>query len=111
MSFTLAARNVQQGAAVYMDGRRVDANLSVSSVSALITLKALPLKGSHWVQLQNPAGLFSNEYLIRIDTDAKSGDFNLQDALLRGDDRLALSLLEHGAPINNLGDEGSTAVY
>jgi hypothetical protein len=55
--------------------------------------------------------LFSNEFLVRVDTDAKSGDFNLRDALLRGDDRLALNLLAHGAPINNPGDEGSTAVH
>jgi ankyrin repeat protein len=69
------------------------------------------VKGWHLLQLQNPAGLFSNEYLIRVDSDAKSGDFNLRDALLRGDDRLALNLLQHGAPINNPGDEGSTAVH
>ena len=111
LSITLAARNVQQGAAVYVDGRRVDANVTVSATSAGISLKTLPVKGWHLLQLQNPAGLFSNEYLIRVDSDAKSGDFNLRDALLRGDDRLALNLLQHGAPINNPGDEGSTAVH
>jgi hypothetical protein len=111
LSITLAARNVQQGAVVYVDGRRVDANVTVSATSAAISLKTLPVKGWHLLQLQNPAGLFSNEYLIRVDSDAKSGDFNLRDALLRGDDRLALNLLQHGAPINNPGDEGSTAVH
>jgi hypothetical protein len=108
---TLAARNVQQGAVVYVDGRRVAAEVTKTPTDVSITLRSLPSYGWHLVQVQNPAGLFSNEYLIRVEKDATEGGVNLRDTLLRGDNRLALSLLEHGAPINEPGDDGSTAVH
>ena len=111
VAFQIATRNVVSGAAVFVDGRRVKGSISLAKGIATVTLDALPDKGWHLVQLQNPAGLFSNEYLIRSEADAKSGGSNLRDALLRGDDLLAMKLMQHGAPINEPGDEGSTAVH
>lgn len=111
LSFQVATRNVMSGAAVFVDGRRVKGGLSLSKGIATVSLDALPQKGWHLVQLQNPAGLFSNEYLVRIEADAKLGGSNLRDALLRGDNQLAMKLMQYGAPINEPGDEGSTAVH
>jgi hypothetical protein len=111
LSFTLSGRNIQNAASVYVDGQRVDAGVTRTPNEISITLRSLPSHGWHLVQLQNPAGLFSNEYLIRIEKDAAAGGVNLRDALLRGDNRLALSLLANGAPINEPGDDGSSAVH
>ena len=99
------------GASVFVDGRRVKGSISLAKGIATVTLDALPDKGWHLVQLQNPAGLFSNEYLLRSEADARLGGSNLRDALLRGDERLAMNLMQHGAPINEPGDEGSTSVH
>ncbi|NOR20155.1 MAG: hypothetical protein GQ538_08735 [Xanthomonadales bacterium] len=75
-SMLISARHLQKGAQLYIDGRRVAGSVACQSgefpncVSErtevqLVSLPSPP--GIHFLQIQNPDGLFSNDYIIHSD--------------------------------------------
>ena len=69
----LSARHIQKGARLYLDGRRVAGTVQCQAgdlpdcqnETIELQLDSLPLPGGmHFLQIQNPDGLFSNDYII-----------------------------------------------
>ncbi len=66
------ARHVQEGASIYIDGRRVDGDVGCehgtlpycSGEIAIVELDEAPAGGLHFMQIQNPHGLFSNDMMF-----------------------------------------------
>ncbi len=66
LSMVTGARHVNSEAAVFVDGRRVSAQYQLQSETLKLTLAELPAAGLHFLQLRNPDGLFSNEFLFTV---------------------------------------------
>ncbi len=75
-SMTISGRHVREGAKVIVDGRLVLGSVTLLGEEKIqIELSALPPAGMHIVQLQNPGGLFSNDFILNVgdDTGAAAG--------------------------------------
>lgn len=107
----LSGRHVQSSAHIIVDGRRAEGTLSVSGELLTITLATLPPLGTHFLQLQNPGGLFSNEFLFQVAPDARRASASLHEAVLRNDRERVKNLLAHGADANATNDEGNTPLH
>ena len=72
-SLTLSGRHIMDGAGVFIDGRRVSGTVSCQQgelpgcegevVEILLSARPTPA-GMHFVQVQNPDGLHSNEFIV-----------------------------------------------
>ena len=82
------ARHVQEDASIHLDGRRVDGHVECehgtlpycSGEVAIVELDETPLGGLHFLQLQNPQGLFSNDMMFfheDLETMPSAGNRNL----------------------------------
>ena len=66
------AKHVQEGASIYIDGRRVDGEVecehgglpACSGEILIVELNTAPPGGLHFMQIQNPQGLFSNDMMF-----------------------------------------------
>ena len=76
-SMVISARHVQPGAELIVDGRRVRGSVSCSNgvlpdclnETVVVELAALPTSvGMHFLQVRNPDGLFSNDYIFHTNT-------------------------------------------
>ncbi len=66
-SMRINARHLQSGASVFVNGRKVEAEVEFLEQEQIrIELAALPGNGMHFIQLQNPAGLFSNDFIFHV---------------------------------------------
>ena len=66
-SMTLSGRQIEPGAAVLVDGRVVPADLTFGDGETLtIALAESPPPGTHFLQVRNPAGRFSNEFPFTV---------------------------------------------
>ena len=74
-SMLISGRYVQKDSRVIVNGRRVSGTISIQDAThsraapfdkdITVTLDALPTAGMHLLQLQNPGGLFSNDFIFR----------------------------------------------
>ena len=82
------ARHVQQNASIHLNGRRVEGRVECehgtlphcSGEVAIIELDEAPLGGLHFLQLQSPQGLFSNDMMFfheDLETMPSAGNRNL----------------------------------
>ena len=82
------ARHVQEDASIHLNGRRVDGDVDCehgtlphcSGEVAIIELDEAPPGGLHFLQIQNPQGLFSNDMMFfndDLDSMPSAGDRNL----------------------------------
>lgn len=72
-SMKLSGRHIQESAHVVVDGRRVAGSVAVEEREQLtVTLKNLPDSGMHLLQLQNPNGLFSNDFIFQVTPNAEA---------------------------------------
>jgi hypothetical protein len=107
----VSGRNVDQQARVFLDGHRVDGKVSLKKNERIaINLKRRPENGMHLLQLQNPGGQFSNDFILTVaqakptDDDENAGDAKqpkpktLAEALRRsGWDRLVGTWVNEGS--------------
>lgn len=114
LSMTVSGRHIREGATVYVDGRRVPGSIKLEKDErVVVTLKSLPKEnGLHFLQIQNPSGLFSNDFLFhsaKSESEARSlrdrGNPSvirdrLAEAIKRGDLKATKRLLDQGAPVN-----------
>ena len=115
----ISGRHIRNGANIVVNGRKVSGTIKLAAKDKVdITLDSLPGFGLHFIQVQNPDGLFSNDFLFHV-TDAPEKAADLQEALETAiaQDNLdeAKRLFARGAKINALPKEGgspiSTAAY
>lgn len=71
-TMTIRGRHIREGAGVFVDGRRVAGEVSCevgelpvcSGESISVWLESLPAAGMHFLQVQNPGGLLSNDFIF-----------------------------------------------
>jgi len=69
----VSGRHIHKDSFVIIDGRRVNGNVSLQdSEKVEIELAALPPVGMHLLQLQNPNGLFSNDFIFHVAKNAEA---------------------------------------
>jgi len=120
-SMEVSGRHIRDGAHVIVDGRKVAGTVKVgSSEKITIGLSNLPKTGMHLLQLQNPYGLFSNDFIFHVaenESDAakirnQANPQMLGNALRRaiagGDLAATTRLVRRGAKVNErYADDGS----
>lgn len=84
ITMTMSGRHVQPEANVILDGRRVAGTLVVQGDTIRVSLAELPESGVHFLQLQNPDGLISNEFLFHA-SDQAAGKHPAGKGQLLGD--------------------------
>jgi YVTN family beta-propeller protein len=73
-TMTIRGRHIRDGAAVFVDGRKVVGEVSCEigelpacgGESIEVRLETLPVAGMHFLQVQNPGGLFSNDFIFHV---------------------------------------------
>ena len=115
----ISGRHIRDGARVVVNGRRVAGEVKVTGRDEVeITLDALPDTGLHFIQVQNPDGLFSNDFIFHV-TQGPREAAELQEALensiSKGDLEEARRLVAADANVNALPKDGgspmSTAAF
>ena len=74
LSMEISSRHLKEDANIILNGRQVTGSISITNAThdkaavfdqyTTVTLNSLPASGMHFLQLQNPNGLFSNDYII-----------------------------------------------
>ena len=91
-AMTVSGRHLDRNAFVYVNGRRATGVVSLEpNEHVTIELEALPPEGLHFLQLQNPDGMFSNDFIFHVAKDEEAAA-----ALKRKHQR------EYAAPIDRL---------
>jgi YVTN family beta-propeller protein len=72
-TMTISGRHLHAGANVIVDGRRVAGTISHDGETVKIALAALPSVGTHFLEVQNPDGLFSNDFIFHVADRAPEG--------------------------------------
>lgn len=70
-TMTISGRHIQEGAHLIVDGRRVSGTLisqrgAFSDMDIIVELETLPMDGMHFLQIQNPEGMFSNDFIFHV---------------------------------------------
>ena len=109
-TMTISGRHIREGAQILVDGHKVRGSMKIGEKDRLeITLIQLPPIGMHFLQVQNPGGLFSNDFIFHV-----TADTDLQEALgtaVRiGDRSVVQETLAAGANPNQPVEVGNTAL-
>lgn len=121
---TVSGRHIHDDAFLVVDGRRVSGTIHVTNDAdekIQIQLATLPKEGMHLLQVQNPDGLLSNDFIFHVTANAEAADdLNrrleqeydpgafLNTVISSGDlDRLK-GLIADGLRINGRNPDGST---
>ena len=122
-TMTISGRHLEQGAHLIVNGTRVAGTVTAlgdKAESVRIELKELPETGIHFLQVQNRAGLFSNDFIFHVADDAEHASMvrylnnsrsrrgALHEAVARGDMGAARRLLTNRASVNEQDEGGST---
>ena len=63
----VSGRHVDEQARIFVDGHRVDGEVAMKKNERIvIDLKQRPKNGMHLLQLQNPSGQFSNDFILTV---------------------------------------------
>jgi YVTN family beta-propeller protein len=68
-AMTFSGRHIDDGARVIVDGIGVAGTVSLDGETVRVELAALPPVGMHFLQVQNPDGLFSNDFIFHVAKD------------------------------------------
>jgi len=120
---TVSGRHIDPGAFLVVDGRRFPGTVKLKGNEVVaIELRTLPPVGMHLLQLQNPNGLFSNDFIFHVAQDASAAaaltrDLDTQHselpdllagAIARGDLLAAKRHHHQGADLNERRREGGS---
>lgn len=72
LKMSISGRHVAGGAVVIVDGRRVAGSVETQEDNVEIELVKLPSQGLHLLQVQNPNGLFSNDFIFHVTNDQQA---------------------------------------
>ena len=85
-SMTVSGRHFGNDARMFINGRRVEGAVNVKTgekdEKVVLTFAALPPVGMHFLQVQVPEGMFSNEFIFHVAKDAETAAA-LQRELIR----------------------------
>lgn len=71
LSMKIGGRHIHKGAHVIVNGRRVPGTVQPDQKDrVVIGLASLPSVGMHLLQIQNPNGMFSNDFIFHVTSDA-----------------------------------------
>ncbi len=73
-AMTLSGRHFGDDARLYVDGRRTGGTLTCDGETVSIELDSLPDVGLHFLQVQTPQGLFSNDFIFHVANDSEAAD-------------------------------------
>lgn len=70
-TMTVSGRHIQEEAHVILNGRRVSGTVTIQQgeffdTDIAIKLETLPPAGMHFLQIQNPDGMFSNDFIFHV---------------------------------------------
>jgi hypothetical protein len=70
-TMTISGRHIQEGAHLIVDGRWVPGTImsqqgAFSDMDITVELETLPVEGMHFLQIQNPDGMFSNDFIFHV---------------------------------------------
>ena len=110
----VSGRHIHPQAHLIVNGRKVEGELRLEENERLqITLHKLPEIGLHFLQLQNPDGLFSNDFTFHV-TDGKESPedllASLRNAIQSGNLEETKKIVEQGVDLNAHGENGGTAL-
>ena len=110
----VSGRHIHPQAHLIVNGRKVEGELRLEDNERLqITLHQLPEIGLHFLQLQNPDGLFSNDFIFHV-TDGKESPedllASLRNAIQSGNLDETKKIVEQGVDLNAHGENGGTAL-
>ena len=120
-NMTVSGRHIKEGASLIVDGKKVPGSIRrEKNETVIIDLINLPDPGIHFLQIQNPGGLFSNDFIFHVaDDQNKANELQnsinpnrlgsaLADAIKRGDLKQTKKLIADGASLNARRNDGST---
>jgi len=74
-SMLISGRHLDKDARIYLNGRRVNGNVELlEDEQVRISLESLPESGMQLLQLQNPDGLFSNDFIVQVSEEEPQAD-------------------------------------
>ena len=65
-SLMMSGRHIEQGATVFVDGRRTVGTVQIKQGTVTVKLSNPPNPGMRLLQVQNPGGLFSNDFIFYV---------------------------------------------
>ena len=71
---TLSGRHLQDQAHLIVDGVRVAGTLKIGGETVEVELETLPPAGMHFLQVQNPDGLVSNDFIFHVTEDSQAAE-------------------------------------
>ena len=71
-AMTISGRHIREGAHVIVDGNRASGTVTCDGETVKVELASLPTVGTHFLQVQNPDGLFSNDFIFHVAENATS---------------------------------------
>ena len=120
-SMAVSGRHIREGANLVVDGKKVHGSIrKEKNETVIIDLINLPDPGIHFLQIQNPSGLFSNDFIFHVAEDQNEANelqnsinpnrlgSALAEAIKRGDLQRTKKLIADGASINARRNDGST---
>ena len=123
LQMSISGRHVVESAVVIVDGRRVAGSVEIDGDGVEIELMELPPEGLHMLQVQNPNGLFSNDFIFHVTADRESATaaekkirrdrvpsrLGLWDAIAENDLKKVRDVIRRGANVSARDPEsGST---
>ena len=105
-TMTVSGRHIRTGAGIFVNGRKAAGSIRLEeNERVVIELENLPPIGMNFLQVQNPGGLFSNDFIFHV------SDKKVNSQQLRGKIEVAIytgnlselkRLVESGADVNAL---------
>ena len=109
---SVSGRHIPSHSRIFVNGQLTSGTIQFEGGDNLeITLENLPQPGIHFLQIQSPSGLFSNDFIFHV-AGAREIFASLQNELHRaveaGNLKRTKSLIEAGASPNGLPDDGGS---
>ena len=63
---TMSGRHIEPGATLFVDGRRASGTVEIDKGTVTVELSRTPTPGMRLLQVRNPGGLFSNDFIFYV---------------------------------------------
>ncbi len=105
-TMTVSGRHIRKGAGLFVNGRKAAGSIRLeANERVVIELENLPPTGMNFLQVQNPGGLFSNDFIFHVSNkkvDPQQLRGKIEVAIYTGNLSELKRLVESGADVNAL---------